>query len=222
MLIVVAVAGTAVALARIDTISRHAVEDWGTEALGTRVQLAEAHVSVFKGKVALKGLRVANPLAPAFPTADFLSVGGISGEADVMRVIRGGDLHVRELRIESPQFFYDEIKGVSNIEAIRRCMAQSARAGAEGGASAATVRLRIDMLRIRNAAIHIRRDGREIAAFSAAEIEIPSLCDQNGGGLPSDRVVGAIIERVFCSAVLPKVDPPRQTPPKRNEPRHGR
>lgn len=213
----------AVALLRLDDMARAAVEKGGSRALGVEVGLAGAQVSLFKGTMTLTGLRVANPVGQGFRAGDFLTVGRIAGEGDVFGAVRSGELHVKEIVIESPQFVYEDVKGLSNVEAIRRGMARSARpSGGGGGESSGTVRLRIDVLKIRNATIRIVRDGREVGAFNAAEVEIPGICDHNGRGVEPDRVAGVVIERLFGNGGFAEAKDARKKPSKRSEPRHGK
>lgn len=211
-----------VALLSLDDMARAAVEKGGSQALGVEVRVAGAQVSLFKGTVTLTELRVANPVGQGFRAGDFLTVGRVASEGDVFGAIRTGELHVKEIVIESPQFVYEDVKGLSNVEAIRRGMARSARPSGGGGESSGTVRLRIDVLKIRNATIRIVRDGREVGVFNAAEVEIPGICDQNGRGVEPDRVAGVVIERLFGNGGFAEAKDARKTPSRRSEPRHGK
>jgi hypothetical protein len=222
-LIAGAVVAAGIALARVDGMTQGAVERWGTQALGVAVRVEGAEVSVLKGTVTLTGLRVANPAGLGFREGDFVTVGRVSGRGDLLRAVRTGEVRLRELVIESPQFTHEEVKGLSNVEAVRRGMARGV-AGPGGGAAAApeAARLRIDRLRIKDVSVRALRDGTVVGVFTAAAIEIPELCGQNGQGVAPERVADAVLARVFGNGAPAGPKETRKASPKRSEPRHGK
>ena len=101
----------------LDGIVQAAVEKFGTEIVGTNVELADVKISVTSGERALRGLVVGNP-AP-FETDSALNLGEISVSIDPT-TITSGTIVIKKIAIGSPEITYELGSGGSNIDAIQK------------------------------------------------------------------------------------------------------
>lgn len=101
LLIVAAVAGTWFYL---DTIVKKAVNKYGSQIVGTEVNLTEFSINPFKGVLKIGGLTVGNPNGYSAPA--LLTLGGINVTVDPKSVF-SDTIIVKDVTIDNPTITYE-------------------------------------------------------------------------------------------------------------------
>lgn len=193
-------------ISSIDSLIKTAVEEFGSQATGTRVTLDEVEIST-SGTGALRGFTLGNPAG--FKTASAARLGEIKIDIDVGTVTEDVVI-IREIVIAGPEITYELGPGGSNIDAIRRNVEEFTGGGAKGGsggekkpaaADEGGARLIIENLYIRDGKINISAtflQGRTMTVPLPA-IHLKDIGKDKGGASPGE-VVEQILARISKSA----------------------
>ena len=102
----------------LDKIVKTAMEHFGSQILGTTVQVSAVDISPTSGTGTIRSVHVRNP--GGFSPGDAFSLGEISLKIDVASVT-GNPVVINEVLINAPVVSYElNNKGQSNIDAIRK------------------------------------------------------------------------------------------------------
>lgn len=117
--LLIAIAGALVYVySSLDTIVKHAIESYGSEATKTAVHVQDVRLKLDQGEGAISGLSVGNPAG--FNYANIFELGGISMRIDTSSVTKNPVI-IEELSISSPAVFYEiNEKGLSNVDALKK------------------------------------------------------------------------------------------------------
>ena len=140
-------------LASLDSLIETAVEEIGSEASQTSVQLDQAEISPTSGAGALRGLTVGNP--KGFKTSHASKVAAVKVVVN-LRSLTGETIHIKEIIIDAPDIIYELGGGGSNLQTIQNNVSKAsgggnAKAKQSGGDEGPKVI--IDNLYIRNAKV---------------------------------------------------------------------
>jgi uncharacterized protein involved in outer membrane biogenesis len=112
-LFVLVVIATVVVYFNLDRIVKSEVEKQGTASLRLKVTLGSARLSVFGGRVDLRGLTIASP--QGFSAPHMLELGG--GKARVAYAqLRKQPIHIRSLELDQPKLVVEQSGGTLNFK----------------------------------------------------------------------------------------------------------
>ncbi len=102
----------------LDGIVRKAIEDYGSEILGTTVRVSSVSIELREGKGTIRGLRVANP--DGFPAGDSVSLGEIALGIDAASLTSQDPVVITLIRVSEPSvLLVTNAEGGTNLQAIQ-------------------------------------------------------------------------------------------------------
>jgi len=117
----------------LDEIVRTAIEDYGSEIMGTSVQVSSVSIQLREGKGTIRGLRVANP--DGFQPGDSVSFGEIALDIDVGSLTSRDPIVITLIDIAEPAVsLVTDAEGQTNLQALQQNTA--GYSGGSGGAAA--------------------------------------------------------------------------------------
>lgn len=180
-------------MALLNPIVRWAATSVGTDALGVPVGLEDVDISLFKGRVELRGLTVANP--PGFRSEPAFELGYLLVEVD-MRSLLSDRVVIRRVLIEEPVISYEQTLKGSNLGRIQeRLETETPKQQAEQAKAEPGRKVQINDL--------VMREGTIRAAVKGASMRIPlpAIHLQNIGaeseGATLRTTIGTILKAVL-------------------------
>ena len=107
----------------MDSLVKTAIEKYGSEMTGTRVQVASVEIRAAQGTGIVRGLVVGNP--SGFSTPYALKVGEIEMVLDVSSIAKPVVL-IDRIAVDSPDVSYEKANGTTNFDAIQKHIADHA------------------------------------------------------------------------------------------------
>ena len=114
----------------MDSLVKNAIEKYGSQMTGTKVQVASVEIRAAQGTGIVRGLVVGNP--SGFKTPYALKVGAIEIGLDVSSLAKPV-VHINTISVSSPDVIYEKAGGTTNFDAIQNHIAENS--GASGGNS---------------------------------------------------------------------------------------
>lgn len=202
-------ASIALLLTNINWIVRSAIERYGSQATGTRVQVAHVDIRLSGGSGAVGGLTVANP--EGFSSSPLLSLGSISIRIEP-RTVLSDVVVIDTIRILKPQVDYEmDASGRSNVDAVRKRIGSAAQAPEKQPAGRKTAkRLRIRTLVIENGRADLRFAalGDRPRSVTLDRIELRDIGGRDGA-TPDEaarQIIGAILSETGRKATQAGTD----------------
>jgi uncharacterized protein involved in outer membrane biogenesis len=112
-LFAIVVIAAAVVYFNLDRIVKREVEKQGTASLRLKVTLGSARLSVFGGRVDLRGLTIASP--QGFSAPHMLELGEGRARVDY-RELRNQPIHIRSLEFDQPKLVLEQSGGTLNFK----------------------------------------------------------------------------------------------------------
>jgi hypothetical protein len=142
-----------------------AVENVAKLATGLNIKMRSMGVGIIRPVVDIRGLKILNPRG--YKDALMLDMPGTYVNYDLQAIL-GGDMHLREMRIEMKEFVVAKNeKGEVNLNSLKSVQAQRSGKGSAAGDRGGPPRIRIDRLRLKLGKVLYK--------------------DYSGGGAPSVR-----------------------------------
>jgi hypothetical protein len=184
----------------LDQSAERAIEREGSQAAGTRVEVARVRIAAADGSGVVSGLSVANPPGSRTPAALFAKMIRITVELDS---VRRDPVVIRTIAVESPRISYEPGDKGSNLAAlldnIQRQVDKPGR------------RIIVDRLIIRDARLSHASPGdpNSIATVNLPEIRLSNLGRETGGITPA-HLARSIAEVLIYQArrAVPPAPPP--------------
>jgi len=209
----IGVLGALLAYNSLDLIVRAALEHWGPDVTGVKVEVAGVEISPRDGRGRITGLDIGNPAG--FSGSRAVRFGEIRLAIDPATVT-SGVVHIRELAVDSTQVTYERTDKATNLDAIQRHIeAYAKRTQAQGdgkGIAGASVKRRfvIDRLTIRKARVLMttRGLGGQGLAFELPDVELRDLGKRQGGLTASQvaAVVASTLQQRVAVRVLTNME----------------
>ena len=138
---IVVVGAVFLLVSNVDSIAKAGVEKYASEAVKANVTLQEVTISTTSGEGSLRGLKVGNP--QGFNTESAIEFGEVSVALDVLS-LASDTVVIKSVVITAPQVTYEIGAAGSNIDALRKNVADytgaspgsASTAAASGGAAA--------------------------------------------------------------------------------------
>jgi len=195
VLIVLVITALIFMLTNINWIVKSAIEKYGSQATGTPVRVASVSIRLTEGKATIEGLTVANP--KGFTSAHILSLGSISVRI-VPRSIASNPIVIDDISITSPQIVYEMNESrVSNIDLLKKNLAQPAPKRSTGEKKEKAKRLRIRKLVIEHsrAEVRVAKLGDAPRTVMLKKIEVTDIGGQ--AGATPDQVAKQILTAIM-------------------------
>ena len=212
VLVVLAALGALLAWNSLDLVVRYALERWGPDVTGVKIEVAEVRISPGDGSGRIAGIEVGNP--PGFSTPRAARFGEVRLALEPS-TITSQVVHVRELALVAPQVTYERGDRGTNLDAIQRNIEAYVKKaeGADGGKATAPKSGRkfvIDRLTIRNARVVMTNKGLggQGLAFDLPDVDLRDVGKRQGGMTASQvaQLVTATLQQRIAMRVLSNVD----------------
>lgn len=172
----------------LDAAVERGIETVGTRVARVEVKLEGAGVSIFSGKGALRGLRVANPAGYRSPYA--VRVGQVQVALKPLSVL-SDRVVVRSVVVQGPEIHYEKRGGKTNLDVIRANVESTIKRDDAGK------KLQIDSLTIHDAKVYFyeKRD-KPPRVLTLKEIHLQNL------GRGPQGVTGAELAQKITDKVI--------------------
>lgn len=183
-----------VVVLQINRVVKTGIEVGGKTVLGVDTTLGSADVSLLGGRVELKDLNVANP--EGFTSPSFVKAGIIRVDISPAELLKK-EVYVQEITLAGPEFTFEYKKGGSNIGVLmdRLKGEKKPKEEKEKTEKGAPVKLKVDLVRITNAKVHVAMEGRTIEV-SMPDIEVRNIADKNGNAIPVNELLSVVLGNV--------------------------
>lgn len=212
VLAVVAALGALLAWNSLDLVVRYALERWGPDVTGVKIEVAEVRISPADGTGRIAGIDVGNP--PGFAAARAARFGEVRLALEPSTL--ASDLvHVRELALVGAQVTYERSDRGTNLDAIQRSIESyvKGKEAADGGkprAAKSGRRFVIDRLTIRNARVLMTNKGLggQGLSFDLPDVDLRDVGRREGGLRASQvaQLVTATLQQRIAMRVLTNVE----------------
>jgi len=191
----------------IDLIVRVALEHWGPDVMGAKVEVSEVRISPRDGLGAVRGLEIGNP--PGFSAPRAARFGEIRVALEPSTLL-SDVIVVHELAVESAQVTYERGDKTTNLDAIQKRIESYAKGpGGAGGNDAQRAKKRrfvIERLAIRKARVLMttRGLGGQGLAFDLPDVELRDVGKRQGGVTASEAaaLVASTLQQKIALRVL--------------------
>lgn len=202
--IVLAVLGVAAALLAwhsLDLVVRLALERWGPDVTGVRIDVEDVRISPRDGRGRIAGVELGSPAGFSAPRA--ARFGELRVALDPSTLF-DDVVVIRELAAESLQVTYERGERGSNLDAIQRAIEAHARGpgggagkGGAGGAARGKRRFVIERLSIRKARVLMTTRGLkgQGLAFDLPDVELRDV-GRRGGGVTASQAAALVASQL--------------------------
>ncbi len=185
----------------LDAIVKAAIEEYGSDAVNTSVQVEEVGIRLTEGKAVIKGLSIANPDGFSLPRAFFLGemAVGLNLEKTSKEMIA-----IDVINIVAPQVFYEinaQRQGSLNVLKENLSMGGGAADASAGGGKpakpeTAPVKLDIARFEFRDASLHAKVIPLQDKTY---DLKLPSLLLTDLSGTP-EQISRQVLDRLIDHA----------------------
>ena len=192
---IVVVGAVFLLVSNVDSIAKAGVEKYASEAVKANVTLQEVTISTTSGEGSLRGLKVGNP--QGFNTESAIEFGEVSVALDVLS-LASDTVVIKSVVITAPQVTYEIGAAGSNIDALRKNVADytgaspgsASTAAASGGAAAGEGgrKLVIENLYVRDGSVNVSATflkGKKLSA-PLPNIHLKDIGKDGGGASPAE------------------------------------
>ena len=187
----------------MDSLVKEAIEKYGSQMTGTKVEVASVKIRAAKGQGVVNGLLVGNP--SGFKTPYALKVDRIEIDLDVSSIAKPVVL-IRKIAVASPDVIYERANGTTNFDAIQKHIEdQGGSSGASKGQEEGGKKLIVDRLSIRGAKAQA---SAEFMQGKTVTVTLPDITLNNigkaEGGVPPGKLgqqVGNALKEKLEAAV---------------------
>lgn len=207
-----AVAIALLAYNSLDIIVRVALEHWGPDVTGVKVDVTDVQISPRDGRGRIAGLELGNP--PGFSAGRAVRFGELRVALDPSTVT-ADVVVIRELAFESLLVTYERGDKGSNLDAIQRAIdAYAKRSDAQGGpakgAAGAKRKFVIERLSIRKARVLMTTRGLkgQGLTFDLPDVELRDVGMRSGGVTASQAaaIVASTLQQKIAVRVLTNIE----------------
>ena len=182
-----------VVVLQIDALVKVAFEKVTPRILGVETGLQDVDVSFLGGSIDLTGLRIGNP--EGFESPDLMKAETIRVAADIS-ALRKNEIHIQEVILAGPEFTFEHNGRTSNIQALLDNIEKGKTPDEEEEPDEPEKkgpgkRIKIDLVRITNAKVHVRLLGHG-GEVGMSKFEIKNIADAEGNGVPPDELAKTI------------------------------
>ena len=198
-LVVLVIVVLLVVVLRIDAIAKTGVEKGGTYALGVETSVDELSLSLLRGKLMMKGLKINNP--PDF-TSDHLMRSGRFDLELVPTSVLGETIELKKFELDGLDVNIEQKITGSNISTILENLKRfDTGEGEETEAKTGGKKIKVDRIVIRNVVVHFHLLP-ELSPTGPVTVEIPQIeltevTSDNASGV----VVGELVRKIIPAII---------------------
>ena len=178
IIVVVVAAAAYFMLTNLDSIVKGLIEDFGSDAAGTKVQVGEVDISLSKGKATIRNLTVANP--PGYSADPAISLSQISVEIDT------GTGVIKEIQTSGATFRVEQKGKTSNLQELKDNVEKRGSPKESGSvekkdkpkdeAKGEQTQIKINLVKIENTLVIVSSvKGEKLAEIKIKKIEFKNL-----------------------------------------------
>lgn len=173
LVIVLAVGGVFFLISNLDGIVRTAIENYGSQAVGSQVSVGGVDIRLREGAVTISDFSIANP--EGFSDNNLLSFSELSVALDLSNISQES-VGIVQISSTDPFVSYERANGTSNLDVISQRLSGDASEEPEAAGAESEMQLVIDDVRIRNiqASVSDSRLPRAVN-ISLGDIELQGL-----------------------------------------------
>ena len=184
----IVVGGLAFVWSNLDSIVKDGIQTYGSEATKTAVRVAEVKIKLESGSGSIKGLTVGNPAGFANPNV--FELGMISTKIDTSTVTNN-PVVIDEIIISAPAVVYEINKsGVSNVDVLKKNLAQSASGSSGSSASKGGDELKLIIRKLvvegGQATVRIAALGDKDQTVKLPRIQLTDVGKKSGGATAAE------------------------------------
>ena len=187
-------------LSNIDGLVKQGIETYGSQATGTRVQVASVKIGLRDGSGAIRGLQIGNP--PGYAAPEAVSLGEVSTKLALNEMSRELVV-IDEVRIIAPEVFFElNQTGRSNLDDLRKKLASPAKKtpSSEKPSASSADSVKAPDLLVRHLLFDDGRIHARIVALNKDyELKLPRIEMKNIGGkdgMTPQRIGAQILQRL--------------------------
>jgi len=186
-------------LSNLDNLVKEAIETYGSEATGTSVTVYDVKIALKSGESRINSLRVSNPRR--FSDLNMFELGLINMKIDPA-TLNQNPIVIDEIIISAPSVVYEINKsGVSNIDVLKKNLAQSANSAANnGGGDELKIIIRKLIIEESTAKVRIAALGDAQQTVTFPKIQLADVGEKNGGATAAE------VAQVLFSKLLGNVN----------------
>lgn len=203
-LVILLVVLAVIAVIYIDSVAKAGIENGGKYALGVDTTVEDVDISLRKGEMQVRQLKIANP--QGFNSPHLMNTSSFDAKVDTGTVF-SDSITVNHFLLDGLDVHIERQDGKSNIEAIMENIEKlkSGQEKPEDAGEKPTTKVKIDQMRITNVKAHFHLFGSD----KAIRVEVPEIVldglsseDPEGVALPElmRRVFPAILSAVLNAA----------------------
>jgi hypothetical protein len=188
---------TSLFLSNINELVKKAVEEVGSEVLGTQVTLAEADIQLMEARGSLKGLAIQNPAG--FSNAKMLKLDEILLDLDVAK-IKDKLVIIEQVKVAGAALLAEQKASSTNFQALLAKLegkSAAAQSAPTKTSDSTDIRIKINQFDFIDAQARVVSD-----QFGEASLPLPAINLSNVGGeqgLPPNELAQAVIKPILNS-----------------------
>lgn len=202
VIVVIVAAAAYFMFSNLDSIVKGLIEEFGSKAAGTKVQVGEVDISLSKGKATIKKLTVANP--PGYSSNPAIALGQISIDIDTSTGV------VKEIYTSEANINLEQKGETSNIQELKKnveketspkdAKKEGQKQTPEEKPKSEGTEIKINLVRIENTQVIITSsEGKK-----EAEVKIKSIELRNLKGTPeavAEQILDQLTQGIMVSTV---------------------
>ena len=202
----------------LNEIVRTAIQEYGSEALGTEVTVESVSISLTEGKGEISGLRIAEP--SGFGSGSAISLGEIALGIDLKSLKSLDPLVIDLIHVDAPSVNYVlNAQGGSNLATIQENISRYTSSGEAKEEKAPAAESGETLIAIRKLSVENGRISADLSAVGLApqKTSLPSIHASNLGGTrgaPPAQIAASLAQKLLAdvlvavgkSQIAPQVD----------------
>ncbi len=179
----------------INAIVEGGIESAGKRSLGVEVELSRASLSLLDGRLALSGVRIANP--EGFKTVQLLKAEGVTVAMKPVSIVQD-EVLIDSFVIESPSLTVEHSLRGANIGPVLKSIQMEK---GEKRELSKQKRYRIERLRIAGGQVVFASVVKPAATVNLPDIELRDISGADGKGVPLGQVCEKVLLRMIQTAI---------------------
>lgn len=184
----------------LDVLVKELIEQAGTDATGTRVQVQDVELNLAQGGATISGLTIANP--EGFSAESLFTMGNITVDIDPASLSETVYV-IERISVDGARVLAEQVGGGTNLQALLNNMEGAGAQSSTDASGSADVRLAVESLNFSNGSVSLRSDVFGEREFALPNITMANLGSRENGLTPdelgaeiADRLVGEVTDAV--------------------------
>lgn len=164
----------------LDFLAQHAIEKYGSEALGVKISVKDVKVSLHDEQFTIKGIKIQNP--KGYNNSSAIQVASLKTNID-FRTILKDTIVIRSVTIDNPSIFYSIGPAGDNIKALRSNVSKQSKSDKSSGSSSskAPKKIIIHKFFLNKAKVHASVENIADKSLTLPDIYIQNIGKDSNG-----------------------------------------